>query len=120
MSAGNKRCSTVGSSVKIPACTSDCYFTTLAWTVLTREPAFAVMIIQEGSPLTYDKMNSFDIESAWIGNDDVFQNLQAGLISIDDAVFTAEDLKRNTGKDKVFSGGPVCTYKGVDIPTLVH
>jgi hypothetical protein len=120
MSASNKRCSSAGSSVKIPACTSDCHFTTLAWTALTGEPAFAVMIIQKGSPLTYAKMNSFDIEASWIGNDEVFQKVQAGLIDIDDAVFTTDDLNRNTGKGKVFPGGPVCTYKGIDIPTLIH
>jgi hypothetical protein len=101
MSSGNKRCSTAGSSVKLPACTSDCHFTTLAWTSLTGETAFAVMIIQKGSPLTYAEMNGFDIEAAWIGNDEVFQSVQDGSISIDDAVFTAEDLKRNTAKGKV-------------------
>jgi hypothetical protein len=120
MSAGNKRCSTAGSNVKLPACTSDCHFTTLAWTALTGEAVFAVMIIQKGSPLTYAEMNGFDIEAAWIGDDDVFQSVHDGSISIDDAVFTVDDLKRNTGKGKVFPGGPVCTYKGVDIPTLIH
>jgi hypothetical protein len=49
MSAGNKRCSTAGYAVKIPVCTSDCHFTTLVWTGLTGEPAFAVVIIQKGS-----------------------------------------------------------------------
>ena len=28
-------------------------------------------------------------------------------------------LKRNTGHGKVFPGGPICNFKGVDIPTLV-
>ena len=28
-------------------------------------------------------------------------------------------LKRNTGAGKVFSAGPICNFKGVDIPTLV-
>ena len=28
-------------------------------------------------------------------------------------------LKRNTGAGKVFPGGPICNFKGVDIPTLV-
>jgi hypothetical protein len=65
-------------------------------------------------------MNGFDIEAAWIGNDEVLQKVQAGLISIDDVVFTTEDLKRNTGMGKVFPGGPVCTYKGINIPTLIH
>jgi hypothetical protein len=106
--------------VKIPACTSDCHLATLAWTALTGEPAFVVMIIQKGSPLTYAEMNGFDIEVSWIGNDEVFQKVQAGLIDIDDIVFTTDDLKRNTGKGKVFPDGPVCTYKGIDIPTLIH
>jgi hypothetical protein len=87
---------------------------------LTGEPAFAVMIIQDGSLLTYAEMNGFDIEASWTGNDEVFQKVQAGLISNDDAVFTTDDLKQNTGKGKVFPGGPVCTYNGIDIPTLVY
>jgi hypothetical protein len=43
-------------------------------------------------------MNGFDIEASWIGNDEVFQKVQAALIDIDDAVITTDDLKRNTGK----------------------
>jgi hypothetical protein len=118
--AGSKRCSVVGASVKIPACTSDCHFTTLAWTALTGEPAFAVIIIEKGSPLTYAEMNGFDIEAEWIGDDDVFQKIQSGELLIKDAIFDPQVLKLNTGKGKVFPGGPVCSYKGVDIPTLVH
>jgi hypothetical protein len=87
---------------------------------LAGEPVFEVMIIQKRYPLSYAEMNGFDIKASWIGNDAVFQNVQAGLIDIDDAVFTTDDLKWNTGKSKVFPGGPVCTYKGIDIPTLIH
>ena len=30
-----------------------------------------------------------------------------------------EVLRHNTGLGKVFPGGPICHFKGVDIPTLV-
>jgi hypothetical protein len=44
MSSGNKKdASTRGVDAKIPACTSDCHFTTMVWTALTGEPVLVVV-----------------------------------------------------------------------------
>ena len=47
MSNGDKRCTTVGSSVTLPACTSDSHYTTFALTILTGEPVFVLVIFRK-------------------------------------------------------------------------
>ena len=128
MSAGNrKHASTKGVTAKIPACTSDCHFTTMVWTALTGEPVMAVVIIEKELDLTWSEIHGFDIEADWIGDDSFYNDIkhsddstEALKVAMNDSVFPHELLEMNTGPGKVFPGGPVCCFKGLTIPTIVR
>jgi len=128
MSSGNKKhASTRGIDVKIPACTSDCHFTTMVWTALTGEPVMVVVIIEKESDLTWSELHGFDIEAEWIGDDSFYNGIKnsddstASLkAAMKNSIFPHELLQMNTGPGKVFPGGPVCSFKGCNIPTIVR
>ena len=57
--------------------------------------------------LMYAEIHGFNINAKWIGNDEF---LNSGKMKINDATFSAEDIKRNTGKGKFFPSWPICEY----------
>ena len=118
MSSNNKRVTKKGCKVKIPSCSSDVHFTTLGITALTGIPVFAVLIIAKASQLSYGEIFGFDPNAKWIGDVDIFIQLKNGVPMVD-LILDSTILGQNTGVGKVFPGGPVCHFKGVDIPTLV-
>ena len=118
MSSNNKRVTKKGCNVKIPLCSSDVHFTTLGITTLTGIPVFAVLIIAKSSQLSYGEIFGFDPNTKWIGDVDVFIQLKNGVPMVD-LILDSTILEQNTGVGKVFPGGPICHFKGVDIPTLV-
>ncbi|OEU06566.1 hypothetical protein FRACYDRAFT_254435 [Fragilariopsis cylindrus CCMP1102] len=128
MSSGNKKhMSTRGIDAKIPACTSDCHFTTMVWTALTGEPVMAVVIIEKESELTWSEIHGFDIEAEWVGDDSFYNDIKSSddstealKVAMNDSIFPHELLELNTGPGKVFPGGPVCSFKGLTIPTIVR
>ena len=131
MSAGNKKhCSTKGVMAKLPACTSDCHFTTMVWTKLDGNPAICLVIIEKDGELSYSELHGLDVNAKWIGDDTMFNEIKN--INNDNgkekkmkemlagSVFSVELLKLNTGPGKVFPGGPICIVNGTEIPTVVR
>jgi hypothetical protein len=127
-SLGNtKHASTKGVSAKIPACTSDCHFTTTVWTALTGEAVMVVVIIEKESDLTWSEMHGFDIEADWIGDDSFYNDIKNSVdsaaalkIALNSSIFPQVLLKMNTGPGRVFPGGPVCSFQGKSIPSIVR
>jgi hypothetical protein len=130
MSAGNKkRCSTKGVVAKLPACTSDCHFTTMVWTKLDGTPAVCLVIIEKDGELSHSEVHGLDVNAGWIGDDSMFNEIKNITKGIDKekkmkemlagSVFSTALLQLNTGPGKVFPGGPTCTINGIDIPTVV-
>jgi hypothetical protein len=128
LSAGNmKHASTLGITATIPACTSDCHFTTMVWTALTGEPVMVVVIIEKESELTWAESHGFDIDARWIGDDSFYNRIKYSPDSearlkeaMKNEVFPEALLKLNTGPGRAFPGGPVCTFQGHTIPSVVR
>ncbi|OEU10317.1 hypothetical protein FRACYDRAFT_247281 [Fragilariopsis cylindrus CCMP1102] len=131
MSAGNrKHCSTKGVTAKLPACTSDCHFTTMVWTKLDGNPAVCLVIIEKDGELSYSELHGLDVNAIWIGDDTMFNEIKNMNNDNDkekkmkemlaDTVFSVELLQLNTGPGKVFPGGPICIVNGIKVPTLVR
>jgi hypothetical protein len=124
MSSGNKKhASTRDADVKIPACTSDCHFTTMIWTALTGEPVMVVVITEKDSDLTWSELHGFNIEAKWVGDDSIYNDIKSSddsTAALKDAlktsIFPEVLLNMNTGPGKVFPGGPVCSFQGCSIP----
>ena len=117
-SSDNKRVTKKGCNVKILSYSSDVHFTTLGITASTGVLVFAVIIIAISSPLMYMEIYGFDPDVEWVGDDDIFNLLKDG-VSMNDLVLNIDILKRNTGVGKAFPGGPICCFKGIDIPPLI-
>jgi hypothetical protein len=128
LSAGNmKHASTRGVTAKIPACTSDCHLTTMVWTASTGEPVMCVVIIEKESELTWAETHGFDVKAEWIGDDSLYTSIKYSPVSEDrmkyamnNGVFPVQLLKLNTGPGRVFPGGPICTFLGHTIPSIVR
>ena len=104
--------------MEIPSCSSDVHFTTLGITALTGEAVFAVVIIAKSSSLMYGEIYGFDPDIEWVGDNDIFIQLKNN-VSMNNLVLDQDILKRNTIVGKAFSGGQICRFKGIDIPTLL-
>ena len=118
MSSDNKRVTKKGCNVKISLCSSDVHFTTLGITALTGVAVFAVIIIAKSSPLMYREIYGFDPDVEWVGDNDIFNQLKDSVL-MNNLVLDVDVLKRNTGVGKAFPGGPICCFKGIDIPPLI-
>ena len=118
MSSNNKRVRKNGCNVKIPSCSSDDHFITLGITALTGIPVFAVLIIAKSGQFSYGEIFGFNPNAKWIGDDDIFIQPKNGVPMVD-LILDSTILEQNTGVEKVFPGGPICHFKGVDITSLV-
>jgi hypothetical protein len=71
-------------------------------------------------------MHGFDIEADWIGDDSFYNDIKNSVdsaaalkIALNSSIFPQVLLKMNTGPGRVFPGGPVCSFQGKSIPSIV-
>jgi hypothetical protein len=85
-----------------------------------------VVIIEKASDLTWLELHEFDIEAEWIGDDSFYNGIKSSddstealKVALKSSIFPEVLLRMNTGPGKVFPGGPVCSFQGKSIPSIV-
>jgi hypothetical protein len=95
---GEKFLCHISARPQIRAATKDSHFTVLGFTAANGQPVMCSVIFSAKS-LCEEWVIGFNASAPWIGADD--------------------DVDGNTGGvDKRFPMGPVCTFNGIDVPTL--
>ena len=95
---GEKFLCHISARPQIRAATKDSHFTVLGFTAANGEPVMCAVIFSAKS-LCEEWVIGFNASAPWIGADD--------------------DVDANTGGvDKRFPMGPVCTFNGIEVPTL--
>jgi hypothetical protein len=95
---GEKFLCHISARPQIRAATRDSHFTVLGFTAANGEPVMCAVIFSAKS-LCEEWVIGFNASAPWIGADD--------------------DVDANTGGvDKRFPMGPVCTFNGIEVPTL--
>jgi hypothetical protein len=83
------------------AATNDSHFTVLGFTAATGEPIMCALIL-EGKVMRPEVITGLDLFTAKEGDEN-----------------DADFVSRNTGKGKMYPCGPVCNFKGKQVPCMV-